>query len=210
MRRTVRIAMLCAVVAGAAIGAQAQGKGDQANQRLGPPVDGTTGGPFCSTTTIVIPDNDPGGVTDALVIAESFLITDLNVGVSVAHSWVGDLIFTLEHVDTGTTAVIIDRVGVPVVSTVGCGGDDILAEIDDEAALPVEDECADAVPTINGSFIGGDPANNSLLAAFAGEDINGTWTMTVSDNAGLDTGVMNEWCLVTTPVPVELMGFSVE
>jgi len=128
----------------------------------------------------------------------------------VAHSWVGDLIFTLEHVDTGTTAVIIDRVGVPVVSTVGCGGDDILAEIDDEAALPVEDECADAVPTINGSFIGGDPANNSLLAAFAGEDINGTWTMTVSDNAGLDTGVMNEWCLVTTPVPVELMGFSVE
>jgi len=194
----------------ATIAAQAQGKGDQANQRLGPPVDDTLGGPFCSTTTIAIPDNDPGGVTDVLVIAESFQITDLNVGVNVAHSWVGDLIFTLEHVDTGTTAIIIDRPGVPAVSTVGCGGDDILAEIDDQAGLPVEDECADAVPTIDGIFVGGDPANNSLLAAFAGEDISGTWTMTVSDNAGLDTGAMNEWCLVTTPVPVELMGFSVE
>ncbi len=85
MRQTLRIAVLCGVAVAAAFTAQAQGKGDQANQRLGPPVDGTMGGPFCSTTTIAIPDNDPGGVTDALVIAESFLLTRESL-VSLAYS----------------------------------------------------------------------------------------------------------------------------
>jgi subtilisin-like proprotein convertase family protein len=33
------------------------------------------------------------------------------------------------------------------------------------------------------------------LAAFAGESMPGTWTLTVSDNAGGDTGTINEWCL---------------
>ena len=33
------------------------------------------------------------------------------------------------------------------------------------------------------------------LGLFAGEDLDGDWTLTVSDNAGADTGMLNEWCL---------------
>jgi len=33
------------------------------------------------------------------------------------------------------------------------------------------------------------------LGAFAGEDLDGDWTLLVSDNAGADTGTLNEWCL---------------
>jgi subtilisin-like proprotein convertase family protein len=33
------------------------------------------------------------------------------------------------------------------------------------------------------------------LAAFLGEDMAGTWTLTVSDHAGWDTGTLVEWCL---------------
>lgn len=33
------------------------------------------------------------------------------------------------------------------------------------------------------------------LDAFLGEDAAGDWTLHVSDNAGIDTGTLNEWCL---------------
>ena len=41
------------------------------------------------------------------------------------------------------------------------------------------------------------------LGAFIGETMSGDWTLTISDNAGSDTGVLNEWCVkVTYAVPV--------
>lgn len=195
-----------------AAGAQAQSKGALVDQRVGPPVPAVERGGgtiYCSSNLIQIPDNDPNGTVDPLGVADSYLIGDLNVSVNATHTWVGDLIFTLEHQDTGTTVTFIDRPGVPA-GTFGCSGDDIDAEIDDEAVLPVEDECGAGVPTILGSFIGGDPANSGLMAAFDGEDITGTWNLTVSDNAGGDTGTVNGWCLIVEMIPVELMSISVE
>ena len=35
----------------------------------------------------------------------------LIVSIQATHTWVGDLIFTLVHVDTGTTITVIDRPG---------------------------------------------------------------------------------------------------
>ncbi len=40
------------------------------------------------------------------------------------------------------------------------------------------------------------PAGN--LADFVGEDMDGIWTLTVSDHAGSDTGTLDEWCLKIT------------
>ena len=52
---------------------------------------------------------------------------------NVTHTWVGDLILgLLEHVDTGSTAVLFDRPGVPP-GTFGCSGDNIDNYADDEA-----------------------------------------------------------------------------
>ncbi|MCB8917509.1 MAG: hypothetical protein H6666_06265 [Ardenticatenaceae bacterium] len=149
----------------------------------------------CSSPNLAIPDNNPAGVTNDLVIANGGTIDDLNVSIDVTHTWVGDTVFSLTHVDTGTTVTFYDRPGVPA-STFGCSGNDIDATLDDEAATPVENECGAGVPAIAGSFI-----PNNALAAFDGEDVAGTWRITAYDLAGGDTGTLNTWCVdaATTP-----------
>ena len=139
----------------------------------------------CASPAVAIPDNDPAGVTSEIVVPGSAFIGDLNIYVDVTHTWVGDLVVTIQHVETGTTVTIIDRPP--------CSGDDIVASLDDEAATPVQDECAGAVPTIYGAF---KPANP--LSAFDGANLKGTWRLTVSDQATLDVGTLNEWCMENT------------
>lgn len=147
-------------------------------------------GQFCSTGAVTIPD--PGSTTSNITVTDGRSISDLNVTLDVDHTWVGDLTFTLTHNDTGTTVTLVDRPGVPA-STYGCSGDDILATLDDEAALAVEDQCAGSVPTINGTF-----RPTGLLSAFDGQAITGSWTLTASDAVSPDPGTVNEWCLVAT------------
>lgn len=133
-----------------------------------------------------IPDSGGGDVSSTFTFAGCNGISDVNIGVQATHSWVGDLIFTVQS-PGGTSVAVIDRPGVPA-SGAGCSGDNIDAILDDQAATPVEDECAMATPTIDGTFI-----PNNALSAFNGEDSNGTWMITVSDNASGDTGTLDDW-----------------
>ena len=142
---------------------------------------------YCRAPALVIPDNTT--VSDSQTLAGGGTISDLNVTLDVSHTWVGDLSFTLTHVATGTAVTIVDRPGVPASGN-GCSGDDILATLDDAAASPVENECAGGTPTINGTF-----SPNNPLSAFNGQDPGGSWTLAVTDSAGGDTGILNQWCL---------------
>jgi len=117
------------------------------------------------------------------------VITDLDVGVLITHTYVGDLRVTLTHVDTGTVVTIIDRPGAPT-TTFGCSGDNINATLDDEASLPVEGQCRAATPTISGLV-----KPNNPLSAFDGEGLGGTWRLTVTDWATLDHGFLEAWSL---------------
>ena len=146
----------------------------------------TVTGSASASPALAIPDNDPAGISTTLTVTDDFDITDLNVDLDISHTWVGDVIVTIQS-PAGTTAIVIDQPGVPA-STFGCSGDDILASMDDEATDPVEDECDAGVPTINGSFIPNNP-----LSVFDGESTLGDWILTVSDNAGGDTGTINTW-----------------
>ncbi|MCB9141621.1 MAG: choice-of-anchor J domain-containing protein [Anaerolineales bacterium] len=155
--------------------------------------------PVCWQGEMGIPDNDPVGITTTLTISDTGALADLDVSLVVSHTWVGDLIITLEHVDTGTTATLFDRPGIPP-STFGCSGNDIDNVADDEATLTFENDCA-SPPNPGQAYIpgehyqGGDPAG-PVLAAFDGEDYSGDWTLNISDNAGGDTGTLYEWCLI--------------
>jgi hypothetical protein len=40
------------------------------------------------------------------------------------------------------------------------------------------------------------------MADFNGEDANGTWTITISDNATGDTGTLVDWELIITPAAI--------
>jgi primary-amine oxidase len=147
-----------------------------------PPVAGA----FCSLTPVAIPDN--GAVSTQLAVPEASSISDLDVSLTVEHSWVGDLVFTLSH--NGRRVTLIDRPGFPA-NGFGCDGDDIHATLDDEAGSPVEDQCAPGVPTIGGSFV-----SNESLADFDGQYLVGNWTLTISDTALFDAGVLNQFCLI--------------
>ena len=152
---------------------------------------------YCSNLTapLPIPDNNPTGVSNDIVIPDNVAITDLNLTVDTTHTWVGDLKFVLERVDSATSTTPIDRPGY-TGSGFGCSGNDINATIDDEGTDGnVETTCLGATPTIAGDLVGGDPPNNSLLAAYDGMSTQATWRLTVSDNAGGDTGSLNEWCI---------------
>ncbi|MEW5986154.1 MAG: proprotein convertase P-domain-containing protein [Chloroflexota bacterium] len=156
---------------------------------------------YCQTPNLPIPDNNPTGVSDFMTVVDTGYIQDLNVSTVTNHTWVGDLVFTLEHQDTGTAVTVIDRPGVPANPPYGCGGNNIDATLDDEATEPVEDECAPTVPTILGSF-----TPNNPLSVLDGEDLSGVWSLTVSDLATPDSGTLVEWCIevvtdVNTPTP---------
>ncbi|SDF18249.1 HYR domain-containing protein [Ulvibacter litoralis] len=146
--------------------------------------DSTTDAP-----ALAIPDSDAAGVDTIITIADDFSITDLDVDLDITHTWVGDLIVTLTS-PAGTSVVLVDRMGVPATSTVGCSSNDILITIDDEATDPIEDECEPGPPAASGSFVG-----NGALSAFDGESTMGDWVLNVSDNAGGDTGIINSWGL---------------
>lgn len=135
---------------------------------------------------------DPGTVTDDLVLAGVDTISDLNLSLDTSHTWVGDLTFTLLHVDTGTSVTVIDRPGFPA-SANGCSNADIVATLDDEAVNPVEDQCSGTPPAIGGTLLPNNP-----LSAFDGEAIGGTWRLSVSDIISPDSGTLNQWCIEAT------------
>ncbi len=84
------------------------------------------------------------------------------------------------------------------MSGFGCAGDDVAVVANDEGPDgTIEAQCAN-LPAISGNRIGGDPASSSLLAAFDGAALAGTWTLTAGDAAAGATGTLVEWCLLPT------------
>jgi subtilisin-like proprotein convertase family protein len=145
---------------------------------------------FCQSPGVVIPDFDPAGVNDSIVISDDFSIADLDVYIRITHFLVGDLVATLTHLDSGTTVTLMDRPGDPA-QRFGCKAPDIDVVLDDEATDPIEDECEQTIPTIAGTL-----SPNEPLGHFDSESAHGTWTLNVKDVELADEGTLDEWCLV--------------
>lgn len=151
----------------------------------------TSGGVYSDAlqAPLSIPDNDPVGVADCIIISETTTIDDLDVAVDVSHTWVGDLVIILSHAEGGGTVTLIERPGAPATGF-GCAQEDIDATLDDEALTAAEDACAIS-PAIRGRLRPNEP-----LAAFDGRSVAGTWTIRVSDIISGDVGTLNGWSLV--------------
>lgn len=155
-----------------------------------------TGGPtqYCATVGTAIPDANPTGLAHTFTVTASQTISDMDVLFDVTHTWMGDIIGTLAH--NGTTVTFMDRPGFTGTGF-GCSGNNINNPVDDEAALTLETNCT-ADP--NPAYAAGTAYRpNNPLSAFDGMDVQGDWTLTVSDNAAQDTGTFNDWCLSVTP-----------
>ncbi len=157
---------------------------------------------FCSTTPLVIPDNIATGVTGTITVASGSALTDLDVKLTTTHTWIGDLIFTLRHVSTGTVIALMDRPGVPA-STSGCSGDNFDIFVDDEGTAAVETSCTNTTPAY---VTGGRFTPNAPLSGFDTQNFAGAWELNVADRAGADVGTVTEWCLVPTQAPTTVNG----
>jgi subtilisin-like proprotein convertase family protein len=167
---------------------------------------------------LAIPDNDPLGVSSTISIGDSFTIGRLAVVVALDHTWVGDLIFTLTGPD-GTTITLADRPG----SDTSSFGDSSNLSADhpiifgDLSPIPAENMGGGSC-TSTDSVIGADchrwfAPNTSLDGTFDGFNAMGDWTLTVSDNAGADTGVIDGWLIAfdraaAVPVPPAMWLFA--
>ncbi|MEZ5057225.1 MAG: zinc-dependent metalloprotease family protein [Saprospiraceae bacterium] len=144
-----------------------------------------------------------GSYTSSLNVPQSFNITDLNVFVKINHTWVGDLEATIEG-PNGTTRTLFDRPGVPA-DQFGCGENNINVLFDDAASNT--SAAFEATCNTNQQYaIDGTYRSVQSLNTFNNSNINGNWTLTVTDNAPDDGGEIVEWyiegCKLVTPTVV--------
>jgi subtilisin-like proprotein convertase family protein len=151
--------------------------------------DPSGGEQYSDAPGVGIPDNDPGGISVSINVPDSFTIEDLNVSLNITHTFVGDLIATVEH--NGATAILVDRPGVPE-SLFGCGENNFAgATLDDEGTGGALEDLCEANLSSPPNY-----SPESPLSVFDGMDASGTWTLTVSDNAAADTGGIDAWTLL--------------
>jgi hypothetical protein len=146
------------------------------------------------TQATPIPDEGEVVLGPMLVAEDGTVIADLVVDLAIAHTWVGDLVVTLTHVPTVGAPVSVDllhRPGEPA-STFGCSGDLVSADIFDKyyfgtGNLEVlgETSCPTSIPVHCYAVA---PENPNGLLPFRGRSKAGQWFLTISDNAGGDTG----------------------
>jgi len=145
------------------------------------------------TLNLAIPDFEPAGVSTSLMVPNHFRIADVNLELTIDHTFTGDLQVFLEH--DGVEVLVIDRPGEPL-TMFGCPEDNwVGVSLDDEGSGgPIEDQC------LLGGNLGSPPAYtpNNPLSAFDTLDSQGTWNLRVVDNANLDTGTLISWKLVVS------------
>jgi hypothetical protein len=136
---------------------------------------------------VAVPDNDPAGVTVQRVIAAAGVIDEVYVCLNINAQWVGDVVATLTHEETGTTRILVDRLG-NHAGTCGGNGNGIFVFLTDYAdpGLSMEDRCHDPGDDedIIGEFYPDQPLSSGpdIDNTFFHEEIAGTWTLKVSDN----------------------------
>lgn len=147
------------------------------------------------TAGLDIPTGAPAvtsGVTTATGTGAGFagVITDVDVHLGLTHTFDADLDISLTS-PGGTTINLSSDNGSSAPNY-------FVTEFDDQAATSI---VAGAAP-FTGSFI-----PEQALATFNGGDANGTWTLTIVDDASGDVGVLEQWSIcVSDVVPANVDG----
>ncbi len=148
---------------------------------------------FTNTTPVAIPTG-PGVVTSTLTVTGAGpVLADVNLTTFIPHTFAADLDITITS-PAGTV--------VTLTTDNGAGNDNVFnGTVWDDDANP-----AGQVPYTTNNGLVTDHAYVNLtvasplapedaLAAFNGEDPNGTWTVTISDDLAGDGGSLDSWSL---------------
>ncbi|MAB82889.1 MAG: hypothetical protein CMJ24_05560 [Phycisphaerae bacterium] len=153
----------------------------------------------CGTGSANIPDGSSSTVWSIDVPGSDDIIAGITLRTSIDHPWVGDLSLRLTAPD-GTTALLLDRPGIPDVGGLGpwgCGGDDLDCTFDDGASSDAEATCSlTSTPVLTGSL-----APLQSMDAFVGTDPSGIWTIEIVDHSFIDAGTVQQICLTLDTAP---------
>lgn len=122
------------------------------------------------------PNSSIGNATFTFTVAVPFMaLGDVRLNLDMVHSWTEDCEITL----TGPTGIAVQLFN-------HRGGVDGFADFDDTYFDDSADtDIGDAIPPFSGSFV-----PEAALAAFAGTDPNGVWTLRVVDSYFGDYGYL--------------------
>lgn len=131
-------------------------------------------------------------------VLTSFTVSDVNIGVLMAHTYRGDLVLTLVS-PSGTRVAFANRIGGQA--------DNYNALADDQSSTAISNYTANdtitAVPPYNNTFI-----PSSALSAFNGQNANGTWTLEICDAAAQDSGTFQQADLYLAAAPTNYADLS--
>lgn len=116
-----------------------------------------------------------------IVVSDTLTVGDLNIDVSINHTYASDLRLRLRSPD-GTWVTLVQRRG--------GSRDNLQVVFDDEASGSI----ATASGNLSGTF-----RPERALSAFDGKAAKGTWVLEVADLAALDAGTLNHVTLKITP-----------
>ncbi len=130
-------------------------------------------------------------VTSILNIPDAGAITDLNVlNLRINHTYINNLIVRLKS-PANTERILLNQI---------CGSqNNIIINLDDESSNPYSS--IPCPPTNNGTY-----QPFQTLSNFDGENLNGTWTLTINDMANQSGGSLQAWSLqvCSSPIPPPL------
>lgn len=138
-----------------------------------------------------IPDGI-GSFQDEILVTDSFKITNVTVTLQdLEHTWVGDIVVRLRHLETGIIADLFRRPGQPQFSASGYSSDlngdysfnDSFTSNFDTAAAE-----NDVIPS-------GEYAALQPLSVFKGISSAGSWQLIINDCSAGDSGVLGSWSL---------------
>ncbi len=140
---------------------------------------------YNSTNVPVVIGPDPSVSTSTLVVGDSFTLFDVNVEISLTHTWDADLDISL----ISPAAATID-----LSSGNGGSGDNYLNTIfDTQAATPI----VAGAPPYTGRF-----QPEQSLNPLNGQPSAGTWTLRIEDTAAGDGGSLTAWSVELCEAPV--------
>jgi subtilisin-like proprotein convertase family protein len=164
-----------------------------------------------SSTNVPLAIPDASSVNSTLNFSVNGTITDANLTVNIAHTWMADIQISLA---SPTVAAQV------LWQNCGQSGDNMTNTVIDNDAAGLS-PCTTAATPFTGSFMptfatqGATPnpvAASGSMNAFDGSMSGGTWTLNVADDSSIITGTLNAWSLTldgAPPLPVELMNFEI-
>ncbi|MFU8832973.1 MAG: hypothetical protein ACNA7J_12585, partial [Wenzhouxiangella sp.] len=175
-----------------------------------------------STPSASIPDGEFDGslasmvcdIIDASSIPAESTIADVEIGVAIDHTWIGDLVIKLQTPDEsilgvlsrpgldefgdgggccGTGATISSAFPVSFFDTAPNDAEEMGVDLDNGEVVCADDGLCDYFP--NPDSIAQPPSN---FADLAGGDASGDWVLCIGDSAFEDFGVFESWTLDVT------------